>query len=252
VTPLLEWGLIALAGFGAGTVNAIVGSGTLITFPTLVLLGYPPLLANVSNNVGLVPGSFAGVVGYRAELAGQAGRLRWLAPASIAGGAVGAVALLLLPAAAFDAIVPALVILSVVLVVLQPRLRDLIAHRVPEQDGRPHAGLLLGVFLAGCYGGYFGAAQGVLLMALLGVLLHDDLQRLNGTKNVLAALVNSIAAIVFTISADIDWLVVALIAGGSTLGGFVGARYGRLLAPGLLRALIVVVGTIAVIRLLTA
>ncbi len=251
MSTTVEWTLIILAGFGAGTVNAIVGSGTLITFPTLLLLGYPPLLANVSNNLGLVPGALTGALGYRRELVGQGMRLRWLAPASLAGGTVGAVGLLVLPAAAFDAIVPVLIVLSLVLVVVQPRLRDRLSGTVRERaDGRPPPSLVVGVFLAGCYGGYFGAAQGILLIALLGVLLRDDLQRLNGTKNVLATIVNGVAAIVFLAAAQIDWTVVALIAVGSTVGGYVGARYGRRLPATGLRVLIVVVGTVAVARLL--
>lgn len=247
----LELFLVVLAGFGAGTVNAIVGSGTLISFPTLVLLGYPPLLANVSNNLGLVPGSLAGAVGYRRELKGQGTRLRWLVPASLVGGSVGALGLLVLPAAAFDAIVPVLVALSLVLVVVQPRLRERLAGRlVEDHDGRPSTGLIVGVALAGCYGGYFGAAQGILLIALLGSLLTDDLQRLNGTKNVLATVVNAVAAVVFLFGADIDWTAVGLIAVGSTAGGFVGGRYGRLLPPTVLRGFIVVVGVAALVRLL--
>lgn len=245
--------LVVLAGFGAGTVNAIVGSGTLISFPTLVLLGYPPLLANVSNNLGLVPGSLAGAVGYRRELAGQGPRLRWLVPASLVGGSVGALGLLVLPAAAFDAIVPVLVGLSLVLVVVQPWLRTRLSGRLSEAgDGRPSTGLIVGVALAGCYGGYFGAAQGILLIALLGSLLSDDLQRLNGTKNVLATVVNAVAAVVFLFGADIDWTAVGLIAVGSTAGGFVGGSYGRLLPPTVLRGFIVIVGGAALIRLLAS
>lgn len=249
----IEWVLIVLAGFGAGTINAVVGSGTLITFPTLLLLGYPPLLANVSNNVGLVPGALAGVAGYRRELSGQGTRLRWLVPASLAGGAVGAAGLLILPAAAFDAIVPVLIGLSLVLVLLQPRLRARLAGRTEERsDGRPPPGLVVGVFLAGCYGGYFGAAQGILLVALLGVVLDDELQRLNAAKNVLNLIVNAVAAIVFLLAAEIDWVVVGLIAIGSTAGGYVGGRYGRKLPAGVLRGVIVTVGTVALIRLLTS
>jgi len=244
--------LVVLAGFGAGAVNAVVGSGTLISFPTLVLLGYPPLLANVTNNLGLVPGSLAGSLGYRRELAGQGRRLRWLVPASLAGGTVGALALLVLPAAAFDAIVPILVGLSLVLVVVQPRLREHLSSRVtPRADGRPPTALVVGVALAGCYGGYFGAAQGILLIALLGSLLPDDLQVLNGTKNVLATVVNGVAALVFLVGAEIDWAAVGLIALGSTAGGYVGGRYGRLLPPTVLRGLIVVVGLLALWRLLS-
>jgi uncharacterized protein len=199
--------LVLLAGVGAGAVNAVVGSGTLLTFPTLLLLGWPPLLANVSNNVGLVPGSLAAVAGYRRELAGQGPRLRRLVPASLVGGVAGAAALLLLPAAAFDAVVPGLVLFALVLVVAQPRLRAAVERRRDARPGRSAAapgsavpGLLLCsvVLASGVYGGYFGAGQGVLLVGILGVGIGDALQRTIATKNVLAALVNAVARLVLT------------------------------------------------------
>jgi uncharacterized membrane protein YfcA len=252
MTPL-DAALIALAGLGAGAINTIVGSGTLITFPTLILLGYPPLLANVSNNLGLVPGAVSGTIGYRRELIGQGWRVRWLAPASLAGGTLGAVALLVLPESAFDTIVPVLIILSLIGVVVQPWLRDRLQGRVDGASGtRPSTVLITGVFLAGIYGGYFGAAQGVLLIALLGILAADELQRLNATKNVLAMLVNAVAAVIFVVAAEIDWAVAGLIAVGSTIGGQVGATLGRRMPPTVLRGVIVVVGSVAVWRLLTA
>ena len=229
----------------------MVGSGTLITFPTLVLLGYPPVLANVSNNLGLVPGSASGAWGYRRELAGQATRVRWLAPASLVGGAIGAALLLTLPPEAFDAIVPALIVLALVLVVAQPWLKARLAARLEaDAGGRPSTALVVGTLLAGVYGGYFGAAQGVLLISLLGILASDDLQRLNATKNVLSLVVNGVAAVVFLAVAEIDWTVAALIAVGSTIGGQLGASIGRRLSPVVLRGVIVVVGTVAVWRLL--
>lgn len=249
---VLEQLLVLLAGVGAGTINTIVGSGTLITFPVLVLLGVPPLTANVSNTIGLVPGAVSGTVGYRRELAGQAARLWWLGAAGLAGGLTGAVALLVLPSAAFDAIVPVLIVLALVAVVVQPRVAARVARvGTAPTDGRPRWWLVLGVFLTGIYGGYFGAAQGVLLLALLGMAIPEDLQRLNATKNLVAALVNGLAAVLFVLVADPDWRVVVLVAIGSTIGGQVGAGVGRRLSPTVLRAVIVVVGLVAVVRLLT-
>ncbi|MGW5138892.1 sulfite exporter TauE/SafE family protein [Nocardia beijingensis] len=244
------------AGIGAGGINTIVGSGTLITFPVLLAFGLPPVTANVSNTIGLVPGSISGVHGYRRELAGQRRRLLRLGTASLLGGITGAVLLLVLPAAAFKAIVPILIILALVLVVVQPRLANWVKRR-RENDGAPvpeHGGpiLLTAVYAAGVYGGYFGAAQGVLLIGLLGVFVHDDIQRLNGAKNVLALIVNAVSALIFIVVADVDWRVVALIALGSIIGGQLGARLGRRMPPNLLRAVIVVVGLIAVIRLVTS
>ncbi|MET9287860.1 sulfite exporter TauE/SafE family protein [Nocardia beijingensis] len=244
------------AGIGAGGINTIVGSGTLITFPVLLAFGLPPVTANVSNTIGLVPGSVSGVHGYRRELAGQRRRLLRLGTASLLGGITGAVLLLVLPAAAFKAIVPILIILALVLVVVQPRLANWVKRR-RENDGAPvpeHGGpiLLTAVYAAGVYGGYFGAAQGVLLIGLLGVFVHDDIQRLNGAKNVLALIVNAVSALIFIVVADVDWRAVVLIALGSIIGGQLGARLGRRMPPNLLRAVIVVVGLIAVIRLVTS
>ena len=239
---------IVAAGVAAGAINTVVGSGTLITFPVLIALGYQPLVANVSNNVGLVPGSVSGTIGYRRELSGQRRRVLALAPFSVLGALVGAGLLLVLPASAFDAIVPALIALALVLVVLQPRLEAALAHRRSQSEhGGPALRGLVGA--TGVYGGYFGAAQGILLMSLLGIGLSDHLQRLNALKNLLAGLVNLTAGIVFVIAADVNWGVAALIAAGSVVGGALGARYGRRLPPDALRALIVVVGITAIVRL---
>ncbi|MEY4230175.1 MAG: hypothetical protein RLZZ362_1024 [Actinomycetota bacterium] len=250
--------LILLAGCAAGTINTVVGSGSLITFPTLVALGYPPLLANVSNNIGLVPGSVSGVIGYRRELVGQASRLRRLLPASALGGVTGATLLLLLPSDVFERVVIVLIVIALTLVVFQPRIaKRNVARRAarvaagPAMMPRDVTPTLAGlVFLAGVYGGYFGAAQGIILIALLGIFLDDHLQRLNAAKNVLAGAVNALAAVVFILTTDIDWAVVGLIAVGSTVGGQIGAKVGRRLDPRALRALIVVVGLTALVRLL--
>lgn len=249
---VLEQVLVLLAGIGAGTINTIVGSGTLITFPVLILLGVPPLTANVSNTVGLVPGAVSGTIGYRRELRGQGQRLWWLGGAGLAGGLVGAVVLLVAPADAFDAVVPVLIVLALVAVLVQPRVAArLTATRPGGLVGRPPPALLVGVFLTGIYGGYFGAAQGVLLLALLGMTLPDDLQRLNGVKNLVVTLVNGVAAVLFVFVADVDWRVAGLVAIGSIIGGQVGATVGRRLSAPVLRAVIVVVGLLAVVRLVT-
>ncbi|MGH9023517.1 MAG: sulfite exporter TauE/SafE family protein [Acidimicrobiia bacterium] len=240
--------LVFGAGLAAGTINAIVGSGTLITFPILVALGYPPVVANVSNTVGLVPGSLSGVVGYRRELSGQGPRLLRLGSASLLGALTGATLLLVLPSGAFRAIVPALIAVACVLVVVQPAL----TRRLPRREGAPANGgllLLAGVYGAGVYGGYFGAGQGVLLLALLSLGLTDHLQRINAAKNALAGFVNLVAALVFVVVAEIAWAPALLIAAGSTVGGQVGAKVGRRLPSGALRAVVVVVGVVAIARL---
>lgn len=241
---------VLLAGVAAGTINTVVGSGTLITFPTLLAFGVPPVTANVSNTIGLVPGSVSGAIGYRRELSGQRARLVRLASASLVGGVGGAVLLLALPAAAFDAIVPVLILLGCVLVILQPIISRKVAARAESRGGVPEHGALwvwVLVMLTGVYGGYFGAAQGVLLMAIMGIGIQDSLQRLNGTKNVLAGLVNGIAATIFIVVAEVDWLVAGLIAAGSVVGGQIGATVGRRLPPLALRLVIVTVGVVAVV-----
>jgi uncharacterized protein len=315
--------VIFAAGLAAGTINTVVGSGTLITFPTLLAFGYPPVLANVSNNVGLVPGVASGVYGYRSELGGQRRRLIRLGSASVCGGLVGAILLLTLPQSAFKDIVPALIGLAVVMVIIQPRLAKWVAERqraraaaaTPDGVGTggdaeatgaaaagggsgaiahgPSPGAVAGgtsavavadgpspvavaggtsavavaappaaaeaiggpvlwvlVFLAGIYGGYFGAAQGVLLIGMIGIALNDSLQRINAAKNVLAGLVNGLAAVVFILATHIDWGVAGLIAAGSIIGGQVGARIGKRLPPWALRVVIVCVGTAALVKLL--
>ena len=254
---------IFVAGVAAGTLNAIVGSGSLITFPTLLAFGIPPVVANVSNNVGLVPGNASAAWGYRRELAGQRSRLLWLAIFSALGAVAGAAALLALPAGAFKVIVPVLILLSCVLVLLQPKLSAKIAARrererqdagadgeSPDRAVRGGPVLAGGLFGAGIYGGYFGAAQGVLVIGLLGTFLDEPMQRINGAKNVLVGIVNGVAAIVYIIFAHVSWIVVLLIAVGSTAGGLIGARVGRRLPATALRIFIVVIGVVAAARLI--
>jgi hypothetical protein len=298
---LLQALVIFAVGLAAGTINTVVGSGTLITFPTLLALGYPPVLANVSNNVGLVPGVASGVHGYRAELVGQRRRVIRLGTASVCGGLVGAILLLVLPAGAFKDIVPALIGIALAMIIFQPRLARWMAARQlarsaaaageRDPDGGPggasgtgvpggtvgadapvgagakgavlvapvtkEAAVQVGgpvlwvlVFLSGVYGGYFGAAQGVLLIGLMGVAFTDTMQRVNAVKNVLAGLVNGVAALVFIVATHIDWGAAGLIACGAILGGQVGARIGRKLPPWGLRVLIMCVGVAALAKLL--
>jgi uncharacterized membrane protein YfcA len=241
---------IFAAGIVAGTINAVVGSGTLFTFPILLAFGYAPVVANVSNTVGLVPGNASGAWGFRRELAGQRDRAIPLAAASLSGGIIGAVLLLELPASAFQAIVPVFIAIALILIIVQPRLSQLLArHQAP---GRERAGPVAtaAVFAGGMYGGYFGAAQGILVLAVLGLSIDDQLHRLNALKVVLVGLVNLVSGLVFIFAADVAWAPAGLIAAGSVLGGLLGARVGRRLHPRVLRAVIVVVGIAAIVHLL--
>lgn len=247
--PLLHALVIFIAGVAAGTINTVVGSGTLITFPTLLAFGYAPVTANVSNTVGLVPGAASGAFGYRRELAGQRERVIALAGVSISGGIVGAVLLLVLPATAFKTIVPVFIAVAVVLIVLQPRISRRLGHRRRGLGERPGLLTLLGMFASGIYGGYFGAAQGILVLSILALTIDDGLQRLNAVKVVTTGLVNAVAGILFVLVAHVAWDAAALIAAGSILGGVLGARYGRRLPPQALRALVVLVGLTAIVRL---
>ncbi|WP_059018911.1 sulfite exporter TauE/SafE family protein [Mycobacterium sp. M26] len=252
--------LIALAGMGAGAINSLVGSGTLITFPTLVTLGYPPVTATMSNAIGLVAGGVSGTWGYRRELTGQWRRLRWQIPASLTGAGIGAFLLLHLPEKVFTQVVPVLLIGALALVILGPRIQAY-ARRRAEEAGRSAehvsaarmTALVAGTFAVGVYGGYFTAAQGILLMGVMGALLPEDMQRMNAAKNLLSLLVNIVAAVAYTVVAfdRISWAAAGLIALGSLIGGWLGAHYGRRLSPNALRAVIVVVGLIGLYRLLS-
>ncbi|HEV3033236.1 MAG TPA: sulfite exporter TauE/SafE family protein [Solirubrobacteraceae bacterium] len=240
----------AIAGLAAGAINTLVGSGTLITFPVLLAFGYSPVTANVTNTIGLVPGSVSGAIGYRRELAGQRDRAIRLGACSLAGGITGAVLLLVLPASAFKAIVPAFIAVALVLTVLQPRLARWLSTREIDLERKGAVLVPLAVYLTGVYGGYFGAAQGILLLGILGVALAQDLHRTNALKNVLVGLVNGVAGVYFVFAAHVDWGPAAIIACTAIVGAQLGARYGRRLPPYALRAVIVAVGVFAIVRLL--
>jgi uncharacterized membrane protein YfcA len=247
--PWYEVAALLAAGMAAGTINTIVGSGTLITFPMLLFFGYPPVVANVSNTVGLVAGGITGIHGYRRELVGQGSTLRRFLPASFCGAVTGAILLLWLPESAFDAIVPVLIAAALLLVLLGRRMQAWAASRHPDHDSRGRRLLLtVGIFGAGVYGGYFGAAQGILLVGIMSALMTIGLQHINGLKNVLGTVVNAVAAVTFILVAPdrIDWSVAALIAVGALAGGYVGSHVGRRLSPVMLRALIVVIGVVAI------
>lgn len=245
----IEGVVVVLAGMGAGVINTVVGSGTLLTFPALLWVGLPPVAANVANNIGLAPGSVSGAVGYRKELSGSFRRVVRFSVAALAGGACGAVLLVILPPEVFRVAAPALIALALFLVVSEPWLgRRLLAWReaAPPQGSRA---MIAAVFLSSVYGGYFGAGQGVILLAVMALLMAEPLQQVNALKNVLQGVDNVASALVFVVIAQVDWAVVALLAGGAVVGGQVGAKVGRRLSPTVLRAFIVVVGVAGIVQL---
>lgn len=243
--------MLFLAGTAAGTINTVVGSGSLITFPALLAFGYSPLTANMTNNVGVLPGAITGAFAYRSELKTQWSHVRQLVSLSLVGGLVGALLLLRLPAAAFDQIVPVLVLLAIILVILQPWLKQ----RVARREARPRRNAVIrdgGIFLIGVYGGYFGAAQGILLMSILGAVIDESIQKLNSIKMMLGLSANTAAAIVFIFRGGINWTAAGVIAAGALIGGYLGASIGRRLPERVYRAVIVIVGLIAFVKLVTS
>jgi uncharacterized protein len=245
---------VLAAGLAAGGINAVVGSGTLVSFPVLLAVGIPPVPATISNSLGLIAGNASGAFGYRRELRGQGRRVLGLLPASVLGGLTGAFLLLHLAASTFEAVVPVLIGLAVVLVAVQPLVQRALARRRSPDDVVPHVGpgrkaaLFGGAYLTGTYGGYFAASQGVLQIGIFGLLLREPLQRLNALKNVLTLAVNTVAAGAYVVVATdrVDWAAAGLLAAGSLVGGAVSSRYGRRLPEPVLRTAIVVLGLIAI------
>ena len=227
--------LLVLAGVGAGIFNGVAGGGSLISFPILLGLGYPALTANITNTVGIWPGYIASAAGYRSEIGDQSRRLVRLTPVALAGGIAGALLLLTTSPAAFDKVVPWLVLGAAALFAAQPALRRALDRGTAHPRTRPVL-LVVGVFAASVYGGYFGAAMGVVFLAVLGLALPVSLAHTSGLRAVLSMIVNGIAAAVFIIHGGLAWEAVGLLALGSLAGGYVGARLALALpAPALAR-----------------
>ena len=244
--------LLAAAGLAAGAINTVAGGGSLVSFPALLLAGYPTLTANATNLIAVTPGYIGGTLGYRRELAGQSHRVRRLGAAAGLGALAGTVILLTTPEHAFEAVVPYLVLLAVVLLLAQPHLVRARHARVgaAPREGGP---LLLGsIFLGGIYGGYFGAGLGIMLLALMAILIEDDLQRLNAVKGVLSLIVSLAAAVVLAVFGPVDWRACAIIAVASLLGGRLGAGVARRMSPVVLRRVVAVYGAGVAVALLVA
>jgi uncharacterized protein len=240
--------LLAVAGLAAGAINAAAGGGSLVTFPALIAVGYPPLIANVTNNVAVSPGYATGAWGYRRELRGQRGRIVPLVVVSAFGSLVGVGLILVSSQQAFDGVVPFLVLAACALLAAQPA----IGRRIGERTGvgeRPGFGALVGQTLAAVYGGYFGAALGVGVLALLGTFLDDTLQRLNALKALLQLVIGGTAALGFVLLTPVAWGAVAIVGPASLAGGLVGARLAKRVSDRVLRVAIVTYGVVAAVWL---
>jgi uncharacterized protein len=240
--------LVALAGLGAGVFNGVAGGGTMISFPSLLALGYPALTANVTSTVGIWPGYAGGVAGFLPEIRSQRERIRSLVPAAVVGAVGGAILLLTTSQALFARLAPWLVLAATALFAFQPLLRTLLSDADHEHPRRRL--LVVGTFLASVYGGYFGAAMGVLLLAVVGLALPDNLARASGLRAALSILVNAVAALVFVARAHLAWDAVGLLAAGSLAGGWLGATVARRLPAAALRTVVVLIGAATAAKLL--
>jgi len=242
--------LLVGAGLAAGSVNAVAGGGSLVSFPLLIALGLPPLTANVTNSVAIWPGYVGTTYGYRRELAPQRRRLLGLAPAAVLGASVGCVLLLVTSPEAFERVVPFLVVLGSLLLALQGPVTERVRRWPGAGDGARSPLLHVSLVLAAAYGAYFGGGLGVVLLACLGLFVADDLQRLNGLKTALSLVINAVALIAFSLFGPVDWGAVAVVAPAALLGGYLGARYARRLDPARLRGVVVVFGVVVGVALL--
>ena len=227
--------LLAAAGFAAGSINAVAGGGSLVSFPALVASGLTPLAANVTNTVSVWPGYLGSVAAYRGEIAPQRQRASALAATAVAGGAVGSVVLLTAPDAVFESIVPVLIVLGCVLLAVQPRVSEMIARRRAAGGRRRTVDLHVATFCAAVYGAYFGGGLGVILLAVLGIFLAEHIQRINGLKSLLSLVINTVALVAFAVFAPVAWASVAVVAPASLAGGYLGAGVARRLGATTLR-----------------
>ena len=238
--------LVAVASLLAGAINAVAGGGSLITFPTLLALGFAPVTANVTNTVALVPGYVGGIAGYRRELGGQRRKVLMLLPAVLIGSVLGATILLTTSSRVFRGVVPFLVLGASVLLLAQPTIQRRLTRLHPETgvaiNTEHDVVSILGVLVAAIYGGYFGGVLGVILLAILGLTMTDHLQRLNALKSVLQFAINLVAVVIFAIWGPVQWSVVLVMAPLTLAGGWIGSHVGRRLHPNHLRRFVGVYG----------
>ena len=249
---MLAYALIAAAAFAAGVINSIAGGGTLISFPTMVWAGRPPIMANATNAVALWPGSLSAMLGYREDMRRVRRWLFLLTIPSVAGGALGAVLLLHTTEKTFTALVPFLILGATILLAAQ----EVISRRlnlIAKAHENPTAGWVVFVvtfqLLVGVYGGYFGAGMGILMLAALGLIGLTDLHEMNGLKNLLAVCINGVAAIYFAVSGAVLWIDAIVMALAAIAGGFVGAKLAKRLGRRFVRGAVVAIGLIMTIAL---
>jgi uncharacterized protein len=242
--------LVAAAALLAGAVNAVAGGGTLLSFPALLLLGFPALTANVTNTLGLLPGYAGGSVAYRAELAVQRERVRVLGPISVVGAVGGAILLTRTSNSVFAAVAPWLILLACALLLLQPVVTSRVRSRRPEREQHRSPVLAVGQFLGGVYGAFFGAGLGVMMLAVLGLFIRDDLQRINALKGMMSLIINVVAAIYFAFFGPVSWVAVLVMLPASGVGGFAGVALARRLHPAVLRTVVVAFGVAFALRML--
>lgn len=242
--------LVAAAAFIAGAVNAVAGGGTLLSFPALLLLGFPALTANVTSTLGLLPGYAGGSLAYRAELSIQRDRVRFLGPISVVGAVVGAILLTRTSNRVFASIVPWLILLACALLLVQPLVTARVRSSRPAREQHRSPVLAVTQFLGGVYGAFFGAGLGVMMLAVLGLFIRDDLQRINALKGMMSLIINVVAAIYFAFFGPVSWLAVAVMMPMSAVGGFLGVTVARRLPPVVLRTLVVALGVAFALHLL--
>ncbi len=240
--------IVAVAALLAGAVNAVAGGGTLLSFPALLLLGFPALTATVTNTVGLLPGYAGGSIAYRAELSVQRERVLFLGPISVVGAVAGAVLLTRTSNAVFAAVVPWLILLACALLLLQPVVTSRVHSRRPELEQHRSPVLAVTQFFGGVYGAFFGGGLGVMTLAVLGLFIRDDLQRINALKGMISLIINVVAAVYFALFGPVSWLAALVMLPASAVGGFAGVALARRLHPAVLRGVVVAFGVAFALR----
>ena len=244
LTPI-QYGFLAIAAVAAGLINALAGGGSLITFPTLMAVGIPPVMANVTNTVALCPGYLGATLAQKKDLHGQQKRIRLLLPSAVIGGIIGGILLLNSSDQVFDRLIPFLILLAAALLAFQDTLRSCLQRRQGDKKGNiPEIWAFLPIALASIYGGYFGAGLGVIELAILGLFIKDNLTRLNALKQLLSLVVNVAASWFFLFSNQVDWSAAIVVAIGSLIGGLLGGKLARIISPSYLRWTVVILSII--------